>query len=335
MANSISQNNAVITGVGGWVPEKVFTNEDLAKTVDTNDEWIRTRTGISERHIAAPDEASSDMAAKAALAALEDAGSKPEEIDLLVVATITPDSAMPSTACYVQAKTGLVNATCFDISAACTGFVYALDIAHKYIITGASKKAMVIGVDKMSAVVDWQDRGTCVLFGDGAGAIILEAGSGESRGIIATTTKSDGRLSSILRIEAGGSAMPLTAENIGERRQYIKMEGNIVFKHAVRSMYEISEETLEKAGLTHSDIAWVVPHQANMRIITAIAEKLETPMERVVANLERYGNTTAATIPLALNEAVKDGRIKEGDYVLLVAFGAGLTWGASVIQWGG
>ena len=337
MADNISTSEpirAVITGVGGWVPEKVLTNDDLSKMVDTNDEWITTRTGIRERRIGAPGEASSNIAKNAVLEAVENAGAEPGEIDLLVVATITPDAPMPATACYLQAKTGLVNAACFDIAAACSGFVYALDIARQYILTGNAKKAVVVGVDKMSAIIDWQDRGTCVLFGDGAGAVVLERGQGASRGIMATAMLSDGNLASLLRIDAGGSAMPLTEELLKARRQYLVMEGNLVFKHAVRSMHEVSEMVLAKAGLKAEAVAWVVPHQANKRIISALGEKLNVPMERIVTNLERYGNTTAASIPLALNEAVKDGRIKEGDYILTVAFGAGLTWGATVLQWG-
>lgn len=334
MLNPSSNKAAVIAGIGAYVPEKILTNDDLSKMVDTNDDWITTRTGISERHIAAADETCSDMAAKAGKAALANAGVDPADIDLLIVATVTPDTSMPSTACYVQPKLGLVNATCFDISAACSGFIYALDIARQYILTGAAGKVMVVGAEKMSSIVDWQDRGTCVIFGDGAGAVILEAGTGSSRGIISTAMGSEGKLASLIRVEAGGSALPASQDTVQNRRHFIKMEGNQVFKSAVRGMSEIADQAMKMAGVTTADIACVVPHQANIRIISAIAEKMSIPMENVVINLNRFGNTTAASIPLALEEAVRTGRIKDGDNLLIVAFGAGLTWGASVIQWG-
>lgn len=334
MLTPLSSKTAVISGIGTWVPEKVLTNDDLSKIVDTNDEWITTRTGIRERHIAAPGESCSDMAAKAAGAALRSAGADPAEIDLLVIATITADHSTPSTACLVQPRLGLVNATCFDISAACSGFVYALDIARQYILTGAARKALVVGAEKMSAILDWQDRGTCVIFGDGAGAVVLEAGDGASRGIVSTAMGSDGSLANLIRVEAGGSALPASAETVQNRQHFIKMEGNQVFKSAVRGMAEISEKALALAGIASADLKAVVPHQANVRIISAIAEKLAIPMDKVVLNLDRYGNTTAASIPLALEEAVREGRIQDGDFILLVAFGAGLTWGATVIQWG-
>ena len=334
MFTPLSSKTAVISGIGTWVPEKVLTNDDLSKIVDTNDEWITTRTGIRERHIAAPGESCSDMAAKAAGAALRSAGADPAEIDLLVIATITADHSTPSTACLVQPRLGLVNATCFDISAACSGFVYALDIARQYILTGAARKALVVGAEKMSAILDWQDRGTCVIFGDGAGAVVLEAGDGASRGIVSTAMGSDGALANLIRVEAGGSTLPASAETVQNRQHFIKMEGNQIFKSAVRGMAEISEKALALAGIASADLKAVVPHQANVRIISAIAEKLAIPMDKVVLNLDRYGNTTAASIPLALEEAVREGRIQDGDFILLVAFGAGLTWGATVIQWG-
>ncbi|MGI5869628.1 MAG: beta-ketoacyl-ACP synthase III [Kiritimatiellia bacterium] len=331
---SISNKTAVISGIGIWVPEKTITNDDLSKIVDTTDEWITTRTGIRERRIAAPDETCSEMAAKAAENALRNAGAAPDEIDLLVVATITADHSTPSTACLVQPKVGLVNATCFDISAACSGFVFALDIARQYILTGAARKAMVVGAEKMSAILDWQDRSTCVIFGDGAGAVVLEAGSGNSRGVISNCMGSDGTLANLIRVEAGGSTLPASADTVQNRQHFIKMEGNQVFKSAVRGMAEIAEKAVAQAGIAMADVKAVVPHQANVRIISAIADKLALPMDKVVLNLDRYGNTTAASIPLALDEAVRDGRIQDGDFILLVAFGAGLTWGATVVQWG-
>ncbi len=334
MFNPVSIKSAVIAGVGAWVPEKILTNNELATRVDTTDEWISTRTGIRERRIAAPEETCSDLAAKAGRAALENAGVKPEEIDLLIVATITPDAFTPSTACYVQPKLGLVKATCFDISAACSGFVFALDIGRQYILSGAAKKVMVIGAEKMSAITDWTDRGTCIIFGDGAGAVILEEGKGVSRGIVSNAMGSSGEFASLIRIEAGGSALPASHETVDHRQHFIKMEGNPVFKAAVRGMTDIGVQALEMAGISSDQLACIVPHQANVRIISAIAEKMNVSMDRVILNLDRYGNTTAATIPIAIEEAVRTGKIKDGDYFLIVAFGAGLTWGASVIQWG-
>ncbi len=334
MFTTDSPRKAVIAGIGAYVPEHVLTNDALAKLVDTSDEWITTRTGIRQRRIAAPGQTCSDLAALAGRAALDHAGVAADTIDLLVVATITADASTPSTACLVQPKLGLVHATCFDISAACSGFVYALDIGRQYILSGAARRVMVIGAEKMSAITDFQDRGTCIIFGDGAGAVILEAGTGSRRGIIATAMGSDGDLSSLIRVEAGGSALPASHETVDNRQHFIRMEGNQVFKSAVRGMTEIAEQALRMAGVTAADIACVVPHQANVRIISAIAEKMGMPMERVVLNLDRYGNTTAASIPLALEEAVREGRVVDGDLLLFVAFGAGLTWGATVLEWG-
>ena len=334
MFNTDSKKKVVIAGVGGYVPEQILKNDAIAKLVDTSDEWIATRTGIRERRIAAPDQACSDLAAEAGRAALENAGADPESIDLLIVATITADAWTPSTACFVQPKLGLINATCFDISAACSGFVFALDIGRQYILSGSARRVMVIGAEKMSAITDWTDRGTCIIFGDGAGAVILEEGHGDSRGIISTAMGSDGQLASLIRVEAGGSALPASAETVANHQHFIKMEGNQVFKSAVRGMADISLQALKMAGITSDQLTCIVPHQANVRIISAIADKLGVSMEHVVLNLDRFGNTTAASIPLALEEAVRDGRIVDGDYVLIVAFGAGLTGGATVLQWG-
>lgn len=322
-----------ITGVGAYVPERILTNDALSGIVDTSDEWIRTRTGIRERHIGADDEPSSAMAARAARQALERAGARPEEIDLLVVATITPDSAMPSTACRVQPLLGLVNATCFDLNAACSGFVYALETARQFVATGTARKALVVGVDKMSTVLDWQDRTTCVLFGDGAGAVVLERAV-RGRGVMSCATGGDGSMADLLHIPAGGSALPPSEETLRTRQHYLRMEGNRVFKGAVRGMAEVAALALAQAGVQSSDLCCVVPHQANRRIIQALAEKLAIGMDRVVINLDRYGNTTAASIPLALASALEEGRIRDGDLLLFVAFGAGLTWGASVLEWG-
>ncbi len=322
-----------ITGVGAYLPERVVTNDDLTLSVETSDEWIRTRTGIAERRLARPDEPSSAMAAAAGRRALDAAGALPGDIDLLVVATITPDSPMPSTACHVQALLGLTHATCFDMNAACSGFVYALETARQFVATGTARKALVVGVDKMSTVVDWQDRTTCVLFGDGAGAVVVEPAL-KGRGVLSCATGGDGAMADLLQIPAGGSAMPACEATLRGRQHFLRMEGNRVFKGAVRGMAEVATLALEKAGIRAADLACVVPHQANLRIIQAIAEKLGIGMDRVMINLDRYGNTTAATIPIALEEALRTGRIGDGDLVLLVAFGAGLTWGATVIEWG-
>ncbi len=325
--------SVTISGVGAYLPERVVTNDDLSLSVATSDEWIRTRTGISERRVARADEPASAMAAMAGRRALEDAGARAEEIDLLVIATITPDCPMPSTACRVQPLLGLTRATCFDLNAACSGFVYALETARQFVATGAARKALVIGVDKMSTVIDWKDRTTCVLFGDGAGAVVVEPAR-EGRGVLSCATGGDGSMADLLEIPAGGSALPASEATLRNRQHFLRMEGNRVFKGAVRGMAEVATQALNKAGIKASDLACVVPHQANLRIIQAIAEKLEIGMDRVMINLDRYGNTTAATIPIALEEALRTGRIRQGDLVLLVAFGAGLTWGATVIEWG-
>ncbi len=322
-----------ISGVGSYVPERVLDNHELATIVDTSDEWITTRTGIHERRIARDDEPSSAMAAEAGRRALEAAGAAPEEIDLLVVATITPDSTMPSTACRVQPLLGLTNATCFDLNAACSGFVFALETARQFVATGAAHKALVVGVDKMSVLMDWQDRSTCVLFGDGAGAVVLERAT-SSRGFLSASTGGDGSMADLLQVPAGGSAIPASEESIRERLHYLRMEGNPVFRGAVRGMAEVATQAIEQAGITPADVSCVIPHQANLRILQAMGDKLGIGMDSFVINLDRYGNTTAATIPIALDEALREGRVKDGDLVLFVAFGAGLTWGASVLEWG-
>lgn len=322
-----------ITGVGAYVPERVVTNDELSRTVDTSDEWITTRTGIRERRIARADEPSSAMAAEAGRRALAAAGAQPEEIDLLIVATITPDSTMPSTVCRVQPLLGLTQATCFDLNAACSGFVFALETARQFVATGTAHKVLVIGVDKMSTLMDWQDRTTCVLFGDGAGAVVIERAT-EGRGFLSCATGGDGTMADLLQVPAGGSAMPASEETVRTHMHCLRMEGNRVFKGAVRGMADVATLALEKAGVTPAQLRCVIPHQANLRIIQAIAEKLELGMDSFVINLDRYGNTTAATIPIALDEALQQGRIRTGDLLLFVAFGAGLTWGASVLEWG-
>jgi 3-oxoacyl-[acyl-carrier-protein] synthase-3 len=326
--------STVILGTGSYAPERILTNEDLAKMVDTSDEWIVARSGIRERRIAAADQATSDMAVLAAQKALEDAGVAASEIDLLVVATVTPDLPMPSTACFVQHKLGIpTTAACFDVNAACSGFIYGLDTACAMVGSGRYRKALVIGAEKLSSIVDWQDRGTCMLFGDGAGAAVIGASERPGIGLIGTKLGALGEDTDLLCIPAGGSRTPTTAETIARGEHFIKMKGKEVFKLAVRVMEEAARDILEQHGLAATQIGLVIPHQANLRIIDAIAQYLELPVERFFVNVDRYGNTSAASIPIALDEARKAGRIKPGDLTLLVAFGAGLTYGSALIRW--
>src|ERR1700761_1253094 len=321
-----------IIGTGSYLPERVMTNHDLEKLVETSDEWIITRTGIKERRIAAADEHTSDLAAKAAESAMENAGITAEEIDLILVATVTPDMFFPSTACFVQAKIGAKNAACFDVSAACSGFLYAIEIAQQFITSHTYDTILVIGADKLSSIIDWTDRNTCVLFGDGAGAAVLRHRGG-GHGVISTFMASDGGLSDILYIPGGGSRFPITKDNADSRLNCIKMNGKETYKHAVTSMLDATHKVLADANLDPEDLACVIPHQANLRIIEAIADRMKLPIERFVVNLDRYGNTSAAAVAIALDEAHRTGRMKVGDYVLLVVFGGGLTWASSVIQW--
>jgi 3-oxoacyl-[acyl-carrier-protein] synthase-3 len=328
----LPQRTVSIIGTGSYVPEKVLTNADLEKLVETSDEWIITRTGIRERRIAAADEATSDLAAKAAQAALENAGITAADVDLIIVATITPDMFFPSTACFVQKKIGATQAACFDVSAACAGFLYAIEIAQQFITSHTYDTVLVIGAEKLSSIVDWTDRNTCVLFGDGAGAAVLRHRGG-GHGVVSTYMASDGGLSDILYIPGGGSRFPLTKENADQRLNCIKMNGKETYKHAVTSMLEAAQRVLADANLDPSDLACIIPHQANLRIIEAIASRLEVPLDRFMVNLDRYGNTSAAAVAIALDEAHRTGRMQVGDYVLLVVFGGGLTWAASVVQW--
>jgi len=321
-----------IIGTGSYAPERVLTNQELEQLVDTSDEWIRARTGIRERRIAGAHESTSDMAARAALAAMEQASVTAGEIDLLIVATVTPDTAFPATACWVQKKLGAVNAACFDVSAACAGFLYALEIAQQFISTHVYNTVLIVGADKLSAITDWTDRNTCVLFGDGAGAAVLR-NRPDSHGVISTYMGSDGTFADILIMPGGGSRCPITAENVNERLNTIKMVGKEVYKQAVNSMFTAANRALEDAGLRYEDIACVIPHQANIRIIEAIAARMRLPMDKFYVNLDRFGNTSAAAVAMALDEAHRSQRIKIGDYLLLVVFGGGLTWASSVIQW--
>jgi 3-oxoacyl-[acyl-carrier-protein] synthase-3 len=327
-----SRRTVSIIATGGYLPERILTNRELEQIVDTTDEWIRTRTGISERRIAAEDEATSDMATKAALAAMSQADIEAKEIDLIIVATVTPDMFFPATACWVQKKLGAVRAACFDISAACSGFLYAMEIAQQFISTHVYNTVLIVGADKLSSIVNWSDRNTCVLFGDGAGAAILR-NRGASHGVVATHMGSDGEFAEILFMPGGGSRCPITTENIGQQLNTIKMQGKETYKQAVTAMSEAADRALETAGLKYDEIACVIPHQANMRIIEAIAHRMRLPIEKFYVNLEKYGNTSAAAVAIALDEAHRAGRFKVGDYILLVVFGGGLTWASSVIQW--
>jgi 3-oxoacyl-[acyl-carrier-protein] synthase-3 len=321
-----------IKGVGSYAPANVVTNDDLTRIVDTTDEWIFTRTGIRERRIA-KEETTSDLASKAGLAAIESAGLKPSDIDLLIIATITPDMLFPNTACLAQTKMGLRAIPCFDVEAACSGFLYSMEIARGMMITGNFRNALVIGAEKLSSITNWEDRSTCVLFGDGAGAVVLSQTEQQGVGILGATLGADGAEKDILYVPAGGCAKPATAETVGAREHFMRMQGNLVFKAAVKAMAQSAIDILQRYNITTDQLACVVPHQANNRIIEALSTRLSIGLDRFKVNLDRYGNTSAASIPLALDEAVKSGQIKKDDYVLLVAFGAGLTWGATLIKW--
>ena len=326
--------SVIIAGVGSYAPSKVLTNDDLSKMVDTSDEWIFSRSGIRERRIAAADEACSDLAVKSAMAALADAKLQASDIDLLIVATASPDTPLPSTACYVQHKLGVpAHATCFDIAAACSGFLYALEIAYGQLLTNRYKRALIIGAEKLSTVTDWTDRTTCVLFGDAAGAAVLHKVDQPGIGILGSDLGADGEFADNLYISAGGSKRPADAKSVEERAHCIRMNGREAFKSAVRVMETVAREMMEQHNLTPDQINLVIPHQANIRIIESLAGSLKVPMDRVYVNLDRYGNTSSASIPLALDEARRAGRIKPGDLTLLVAFGAGLTYGATLIRW--
>ncbi|HMG05382.1 MAG TPA: beta-ketoacyl-ACP synthase III [Chthoniobacterales bacterium] len=321
-----------IIGTGSYVPEKILTNADLMRMVDTSDEWITTRTGIKERRVAAKDEHTSDMAAKAALAAIEQAGISAKEIDLILLATATPDMVFPATACLVQNIIGATKAACLDVSAACAGFLFAIEIAQQFITSHTYETVLVIGAEKLTSITNWTDRNTCVLFGDGAGAAVLRH-RGSAHGVIATHVGSDGQYADILFMPGGGCRTPITRENADQHLQTIHMSGKDVYKQAVTAMLAASKTVLDQAGLTIDDIACVIPHQANVRIIEAIADRLKIPIDRFFVNLDRYGNTSAAAVAIALDEANRTGRIKAGDYILMVVFGGGLTWASTVIEW--
>jgi 3-oxoacyl-[acyl-carrier-protein] synthase-3 len=314
-----------ITGTGSYLPEKVLTNRDLEQIVDTSDEWIYTRTGIRQRHIAAASENTSDLALVASRRALEASGLAPQDIDLIIVATTTADMVFPSTACLLQAKLGIANCPAFDMQAVCSGFVYALSTADQLLKSGQYRHALIIGAEVYSRILDWKDRATCVLFGDGAGAVVLSRA--EQPGILASRLHADGRYANILSVPGSVSGGNVSG------RPLLQMEGNAVFKFAVKVLGEVAHETLSAAGLAKSELDWLIPHQANIRIIQATAKKLGLSMERVIATVDRHANTSAASVPLALDEAVRDGRIRSGQHVLLEGVGGGFTWGAVLLRW--
>ena len=321
-----------IAGVGSYVPAKILTNAELEKMVDTSDEWITTRTGIKERRIAARDEFTSDLGAQAALKAMQRAGVTGEQIDLIVVATITPDMPFPSTAALIQHKIGAHRAAAFDLEAACSGFIYGLEVAQQFIMSRTYDTVLVIGAEKLSSIVDWKDRNTCVLFGDGAGAAVLR-NRPNSHGLLTAVMGADGSKADLLFMAGGGSQCPATAESVAGRQHFLRMEGKETFKNAVQAMLTAAQEALRRCELDISRIKLVLPHQANLRIIHAVGERLGARPEQLFINLHKYGNTSAASVAIALDEAAQSGCLQRGDLLLLVVFGAGLTWGAAVIEW--
>ncbi len=321
-----------IVGTGSFVPDRILTNADLEKMVDTTDEWITTRTGIKERRIAPDWMCTSDMGVEAARRAMEQANVREDEIDLIICASITPDMPFPATACIIQHKLGAKRAAGFDLEAACSGFLYGMEIGQQFITSGTYDTVLVVGAEKLSAIVDWQDRSTCVLFGDGAGAVILRS-RGNEHGILTTSMGADGSQSDILLMPAGGAKYPASKESVSARMHFLKMEGKEVFKNAVIAMQTAAEDALKKCNLTIKDIKCIIPHQANLRIIDALTKRLEATPEQVYVNLHRYGNVSAGSVAIALDEAAREGRFQRGDLILLVVFGAGLTWASCVIQW--
>jgi 3-oxoacyl-[acyl-carrier-protein] synthase III len=321
-----------IVSTGRYLPEKVLTNADLEKLVDTNDEWIRQRTGIRERRVASREDTCAHMGAEASKIAMCRANVQAGEIDLIVLATATPDRLLPSTACDLQALLGATNAAAFDVSAACSGFLYALSVAEGHIAAGRGEIALVVSTEKMTSIVDWTDRSTCVLFGDGAAAVIVRKAE-NGRGVLSNYMRSDGTLAELLWRPGGGASMPFDVAMLDEKSHLVKMAGSEVFKAAVRSMADAADQALIRAGLTSDDIDLLIPHQANIRIIEATAKYAGIPMDKVFVNVDRYGNMSSATVPVALDEAIEQGRIKKGSNILMVAFGAGFTWGSAVVRW--
>jgi 3-oxoacyl-[acyl-carrier-protein] synthase-3 len=319
-------------GTGSCLPEKILSNADLEKLVETSDEWITTRTGIRERRIASPEQCASDMGAEASQRALEDAKLPVSKVDLIVCATITPDMPFPCTAALIQAKIGADHAVCFDIEAACSGFIFAIEVARHFLMTGTYQTALVVATEKLSSIIDWKDRNTCVLFGDGAGAAVLQHVPG-NEGIISSIMASSGKHGDLLCMPGGGSKNPPTSESIQAGLHHLKMVGREVYKHAVLNMSQAASDVLVQCGLETDDLSCIIPHQANMRIIEGLADRLKLPLDKFYINLQRYGNMSAASAAVALDEAAKEKRFKRGDYILLVGFGAGLTWGSSIVQW--
>ncbi len=324
---------AVITATGRYLPERVLTNHDLEKMVDTSDEWIRNRTGIEERHLVAEGEATSDMCAAVSRQILERSGKAPEDIDLIIVATVTPDMPFPATAAVVQDKIGATHAWAFDLSGACSGFLYALETGAKLVESGKYQNVIVLGADTMSSIIDYTDRNTCVLFGDGAGGVLLEP-TEKDEGILDALLRTDGKGREYLQMPAGGSLLPASPVTVENRLHYVVQDGKRVFKFAVKKMADISAEIMEKNGFTGDDIKLFIPHQANKRIIDAARERCKISEDKVLINIQKYGNTTAGTIPIGIDEAVEEGRLEEGDLLLLAAFGGGFTWGSILIRWG-
>lgn len=331
-ANRPHLRSVSITGVGSYVPERVLTNADLEKIVETTDEWITSRTGIRERRIARDNEATSDLAVMAAQRALTAAGITADQVELIIVATITPDMQFPSTACLVQHRLGAHRAAAFDLEAACSGFVYALDVASHFVASHTYNTVLVIGAEKMSSVVDWTDRNTCVLFGDGAGAAVLQ-NRPNAHGLLTTCLGSDGGKASLLELPGGGSACPASVDSVTKRLHFLRMDGKETFKNAVNAMVAATHEALNRCGVTVAEVKCIIPHQANHRIMSAVAERIGAREDQLFVNVDRYGNTSAASVAIALDEAVSQGRIVRGDLVLMVIFGAGLTWGAALIEW--
>jgi 3-oxoacyl-[acyl-carrier-protein] synthase-3 len=323
---------AKVSGTGSYVPETILTNHDIEKMVDTSDDWITERTGIKERRIATEKQAASDLAYEASKAALKSAGLKAKDMELIIVASVSGDMPLPATACILQDKLEAKKAAAFDVNAACSGFIFGLSVANAYIQSGTYRKILVVGAEVLSKFTDWEDRTTCVLFGDGAGAVVLEA-TEEDRGILSAKIHSDGGMWDLLHAPGGGSRNPASKDTLKRRLHFIKMKGNETFKVAVRTLESLVVESLKENKLKSSDIALLIPHQANLRIIQATAKRLGLPMEKVMVNLDRYGNTSAASIPIALDEAVRGGKVRDGDYLLLEAFGGGLTWASALIRW--
>jgi 3-oxoacyl-[acyl-carrier-protein] synthase-3 len=330
--NNFMGRSCSIAAVGSYVPDRVLCNADLEKMVDTSDEWIVSRTGIRERRIAAQDQYTSDMAANAALLAMQRGNIKPEQIDLIIVATITPDMPFPATACLVQQKIGATRAAAFDMEAACSGFIYALEIGQQFVMSHTYETVLVIGAEKLSSIINWRDRNTCVLFGDGAGAAILQ-NRPNTHGLLTACMGADGSKADLLSLPGGGSRCPPTTASLADGLHFLRMDGKETFKSAVNAMYTAAEEALRRCELDISQIKCVIPHQANQRIIDAVGQRLGAKPEQVFINLHKYGNTSAASVAIALDEAVSSGRVQRGDLILLLVFGAGLTWGAAVIEW--